>query len=380
MEKQGENANIGDVFCLKFENELPDNFNKKSPLPYDNELFANNLTIRLLECDSVKLNFNVKSKPKPKPEPKLYYIEEWDCSLKITELKVKFTSKNIYDLLRIYGNNSTIINFLNTKNIDYFGVLNIALNDKNIDVIKILFNNELITQKLQYNRFTDKMVYNILTIFENNNKDYNDIVNILISNDFNFCYVFMFLLVQNDTNIAKTLLENNHFLTKIISDFNLYGIRFDNQITYYILKIFSSNPKILDYLISNQADLLGALHEAIDYNNISYMEQNYNIVKSILETGINVNLLNKNYTAITVACINNNINIVKLLLANGADIYVKDGWNKNTIDYYNYNYIKGHEIFQIIQNWNKISLLYTLSKLENYSGIFFNINEIIDFI
>ncbi len=190
----------------------------------------------------------------------------------------------------------------------------------------------------------------------------------------------MFLLVQNDTNIAKTLLENNRFLTKIISDFDFYGIRFDNQITYYILKIFSSNPKILDYLISNQADLLGALHEAIDYNNISCMEQNYNIVKSILETGINVNLLNKNYTAITVACINNNINIVKLLLANGADIYVKDGWNKNTIDYYNYNYIKGHEIFQIIQNWNKISLLYTLSKLENYSEIFFNINDIIDFI
>ena len=37
---------------------------------------------------------------------------------------------------------------------------------------------------------------------------------------------------------------------------------------YYILKIFGSNPKILEYLINNQADLLGSLHCAIKANNI----------------------------------------------------------------------------------------------------------------
>ncbi len=142
MSNSSINAGISDMFWLHID-YLPDNFNLKHRSLNELEL-PGSMSIRLLECDSYsyKIDFDkYMDWNNFKPVPELYFIDEWKCLLKIIESKANLTSENTYDLLRIYGNNSTIINFLSTKNIDYFGVLNIALNDKNIDVIKILFNN-----------------------------------------------------------------------------------------------------------------------------------------------------------------------------------------------------------------------------------------------
>lgn len=105
---------------------------------------------------------------------------------------------------------------------------------------------------------------------------------------------------------------------------------------------YSTNEVFLQKLIDNGADVYDtALREAASYNNI-------NAVKVLLKNNANVNAQN-NYgkTALMLACYNGNLEITKMLLEAGADKNIKDD-NKYDALYYAREYGKNEEIIKLL--------------------------------
>lgn len=69
------------------------------------------------------------------------------------------------------------------------------------------------------------------------------------------------------------------------------------------------------------------LIEAAEYGDIKR-------IKELIKNGVNVNTPNANgFTAITIAAMNNNLDMLRLLLSAGANPYIRAKNNQNAVDW-----------------------------------------------
>ena len=220
---------------------------------------------------------------------------------------------------------------------------------ENIEMVKLLIKNKAdvnIAYDGDYENEETPLMYAIM-------KGYKETVKILIANkaDINrrnrnnanaLIYAYMF----GHEDIADILLQNgSDSLYKSLKVCHL------NQSTLLNLNVplinaahYSTNEVFLQKLIDSGAykdyDYDTALREAASYNNI-------NAVKVLIKNNADVNVQNRGgMTALMSACYNGNLEMTKMLLDAGADKSIKRG-NYDAL-YYAREYGKNEEIIKLL--------------------------------
>ncbi|PTY40331.1 ankyrin repeat domain-containing protein [Brachyspira hampsonii] len=186
-------------------------------------------------------------------------------------------------------------------------------------------------------------------------KGYKETVKILIANkaDINkknsnnanaLIYAYMF----GHDDIADTLLQNgSDSLDKSLKVCRLnQSTLLSSNVPLINTVVYSTNEVFLQKLIDNCADVnyktydfRTALVEAAEYNNI-------NAVKVLLKNNADVNVQNNGKTALMWACYNGNLEMTKMLLDAGTDKNIKNG-NYDAL-YYAREYGKNEEIIKLL--------------------------------
>lgn len=145
---------------------------------------------------------------------------------------------------------------------------------------------------------------------------------------------------HKDFEKAKTLIKNG-------ADVN-YRIGCPEMSYTPLMRVVSSSPESIDFLVKNGADvnaksndaLLGWLYAHFVQRTFNAMSFNvgYNPnmanVRALVENGIDLNWQNNvGQTALMIAAIWNNKDIVKYLIEKGADINIKDKSGKTALDH-----------------------------------------------
>jgi ankyrin repeat protein len=178
---------------------------------------------------------------------------------------------------------------------------------------------------------------------------------------FNISFLWQ-AIEKNDINIVKYLLP------KVISDINMKNVRGDTAImqavklkNYEIVKLLHENGADVNIQNNNGSiPLMIAIYEGnknisdflLDKSDINIIDKKRNniiayaikskletptiiisIIKTCIDKGININTPNINgYTPLMLASVVGNTDIVKFLLANGADKNLKNRINKTAFD------------------------------------------------
>lgn len=220
---------------------------------------------------------------------------------------------------------------------------------ENIEMVKLLIKNKAdinIAYDGDYENEETPLMYAIM-------KGYKETVKILIENkadinkrNRNNANALIYAYMYGHEDIANILLQNgSDSLDKSLKVCDL------NQSTLLNLNVplinaahYSTNEVFLQKLIDNGTykdyDYDTALREAASYNNI-------NAVKVLIKNNADVNVQNRGgMTALMSACYNGNLEMTKMLLDAGADKSIKRG-NYDAL-YYAREYGKNEEIIKLL--------------------------------
>ncbi|AEM21841.1 ankyrin repeat-containing protein [Brachyspira intermedia PWS/A] len=264
-------------------------------------------------------------------------------------------------ILAVDNNNMEMVKLLLSygADIDYqgfrgrtalFSSLNKGDNGKeNIEMVKLLIKNKAdvnIAYDGDYENEETPLMYAIM-------KGYKETVKILIENkadinrrNRNNANALIYAYMYGHEDIANILLQNgSDSLDKSLKVCDL------NQSTLLNLNVplinaahYSTNEVFLQKLIDSGSykdyDYDTALREAASYNNI-------NAVKVLIKNNADVNVQNRDgMTALMSACYNGNLEMTKMLLDAGADKSIKRG-NYDAL-YYAREYGKNEEIIKLL--------------------------------
>ena len=220
---------------------------------------------------------------------------------------------------------------------------------ENIEMVKLLIKNKAdvnIAYDGDYENEETPLMYAIM-------KGYKETVKILIANkadinkrNRNNANALIYAYMYGHEDIANILLQNgSDSLDKSLKVCDL------NQSTLLNLNVplinaahYSTNEVFLQKLIDSGSykdyDYDTALREAASYNNI-------NAVKVLIKNNADVNVQNRDgMTALMSACYNGNLEMTKMLLDAGADKSIKRG-NHDAL-YYAREYGKNEEIIKLL--------------------------------
>ena len=220
---------------------------------------------------------------------------------------------------------------------------------ENIEMVKLLIKNKAdvnIAYDGDYENEETPLMYAIM-------KGYKETVKILIANkadinkrNRNNANALIYAYMYGHEDIANILLQNgSDSLDKSLKVCDL------NQSTLLNLNVplinaahYSTNEVFLQKLIDSGSykdyDYDTALREAASYNNI-------NAVKVLIKNNADVNVQNRDgMTALMSACYNGNLEMTKMLLDAGADKSIKRG-NYDAL-YYAREYGKNEEIIKLL--------------------------------
>ncbi|WP_020003334.1 ankyrin repeat domain-containing protein [Brachyspira innocens] len=220
---------------------------------------------------------------------------------------------------------------------------------ENIEMVKLLIKNKAdvnIAYDGDYENEETPLMYAIM-------KGYKETVKILIANkadinkrNRNNANALIYAYMYGHEDIADILLQNgSDSLDKSLKVCDL------NQSTLLNLNVplinaahYSTNEVFLQKLIDSGSykyyDYDTALREATSYNNI-------NAVKVLIKNNADVNVQNRDgMTALMSACYNGNLEMTKMLLNAGADKSIKRG-NYDAL-YYAREYGKNEEIIKLL--------------------------------
>ena len=221
---------------------------------------------------------------------------------------------------------------------------------ENIEMVKLLIKNKAdvnIAYDGDYENEETPLMYAVM-------KGYKETVKILIENkaDINKRNIYnanalLYAYMYGHEDIADILLQNgSDSLDKSLKVCDLnQSTLLNHNVPLINAAHYSTNEVFLQKLIDSGADVNyknddTALTEAASYNNI-------NAVKVLLKNNANVNVQNYyDMTALMSACRNGNLEMTKMLLDAGADKSIKRG-NYDAL-YYAREYGKNEEIIKLL--------------------------------
>ena len=220
---------------------------------------------------------------------------------------------------------------------------------ENIEMVKLLIKNKAdvnIAYDGDYENEETPLMYAIM-------KGYKETVKILIENkadvnkrNRNNANALIYAYMYGHEDIANILLQNgSDSLDKILKVCDLnQSTLLNRNVPLINAAAYSTNEVFLQKLIDNGAykdyDYDTALTEAAYYNNI-------NAVKVLIKNNADVNVQNKyGMTALMSACYNGNLEMTKMLLDAGADKSIKRG-DYDAL-YYAREYGKNEEIIKLL--------------------------------
>ena len=147
-----------------------------------------------------------------------------------------------------------------------------------------------------------------------------------------------------DHNFISSLLikiimaKNAILLNELLADINEINFFDKNKRTLLMYSCLINDEKIFDILFKkkqnfNSQDLLknNVLHYAVKFYGMKRNYSNFNKIKKLLSTEIDINSVNFfNQTPLMFAAIYNDENIVEYLCKNGADPNIANGWGDFT--------------------------------------------------
>ena len=251
--------------------------------------------------------------------------------------------KNDLKLLKLINNN---LGSININDLDLYNFNNIIKGNLSINLFKE-FRNLFIFIKdnadiSNLNEFGHRLYCDILVSNSINFNTKKNIMDLLI-NDFKYNINYynrckentIFTLIRNNIsniyNICKLLFEHGININII----NTSGSTVLHRYCEYILQ--DNDYQLLDLLMDNYNLKLNEI------NNKKYTPfmiicghqgHNTNLLIHFMEPSL-INLKNKNsYTSIIYLCYcNSSIESMKYLIENGADVYIRDKYGKNALDY-----------------------------------------------
>ncbi|OEJ14027.1 hypothetical protein BFL38_04630 [Brachyspira hampsonii] len=186
-------------------------------------------------------------------------------------------------------------------------------------------------------------------------KGYKETVKILIANkadinkrNSNNANALIYAYMYGHEDIADILLQNgSDSLDKSLKVCRLnQSTLLSGNVPLRNAAVYSTNEVFLQKIIDNCADVnyktydfKTVLIEAAEYNNI-------NAVKVLLKNNADVNVQNNGKTALMWACRSGNLEMTKMLLEAGADKNIKDG-NYDAL-YYAREYGKNEEVIKLL--------------------------------
>ena len=321
------------------------------------------------EAENILKKYNVDINNLDYEDFSLLSIAVMDNNMEMAELLLKYkadvnTVVNDGDtalILAVDNNNMEMVKLLLSygADIDYqgfrgrtalFSSLNKGDNGKeNIEMVKLLIKNKAdvnIAYDGDYENEETPLMYAIM-------KGYKETVKILIENkadvnkrNRNNANALIYAYMYGHEDIANILLQNgSDSLDKILKVCDLnQSTLLNRNVPLINAAAYSTNEVFLQKLIDNGAykdyDYDTALTEAAYYNNI-------NAVKVLIKNNADVNVQNKyGMTALMSACYNGNLEMTKMLLDAGADKSIKRG-DYDAL-YYAREYGKNEEIIKLL--------------------------------
>lgn len=206
--------------------------------------------------------------------------------------------------------------------------LNSMFNDDNIELFELYFNHSLrIFKEQQFEYFVIKLGKN-KSDFKVNYYEFSS----------NCQEIFLQALKYNAIKIAEFLCYKLRFFPFKANSFDILknNIKFATILDLYISKVDLHMINIEEiYKYSKETDRINLAKRFISSNPtdgfLNLCESNcIEIVKSCIDSGVDVNLINKKYqTALMIAVEKGHIEIVKLLVNAGAKLDLED-YNENT--------------------------------------------------
>jgi ankyrin repeat protein len=273
------------------------------------------------------------------------------CELLIekgADLNLKNTEGTTSLMISILENNSNISKLLIEKGAD----LNLTDNEDNTSLMLSIEKNNFDICKLLIEKGADLNL--------KNNKGYTSLMLAVVENNFNICK----LLIEKDVDLN---LKNNDGYTSLMisiknNSFFAYYNNIKNKKIYFL-----NNLYIIKLLIKKGADLniennkkLTPLFFCIKFNNLG-------MFKFLIKNNVDINFQNSyGLTPLMFCIINNydnddyNIDYIKILIENNANIFIKDKKEKTAFGHYNYFYsITNNKNNYIEENKEIINLINT---------------------
>jgi len=154
-----------------------------------------------------------------------------------------------------------------------------------------------------------------------------DIIKILVENkdDSDGITSLAYAINKGNLDVVKFLVENKDDINTKDS----YGI------TSLIYAINKGNLDVVKFLVENKDDLITKDSDGVTPLVCAINKGNLDIVKFLVENGADINTENDTCIPLIYAVIREKPDIVEFLLLKGADIKIKDFYKKNAYDYAN---------------------------------------------
>jgi hypothetical protein len=307
----------------KTNNYVLNNLNDESPLY--NAVKNNNIPLVKILCD-IGIDPNLSDKN----SLPLIKATEMNLSNIITILINATKDVNIKDINdktplinAIINNNIDIINLLIKKraSVDYLNPLYYAVISNNIDIVQLLIKAGASVNQLNGNQ--ENILYQVLN---NNNNNINiDIIKLLIDNNIDidnsdtYGYTpFDKAVNNNNSDVLKLLIEKETDINKLNTNGEnlLYRALDNNNINIDIIRLLIDKGIDVNKLSNSN---ISPLFFAIRNNN------NIDVIKLLIDKGVDINNIDNNgFTALTYMISTNNIDVAELLIKKGANINLED--------------------------------------------------------
>jgi ankyrin repeat protein len=207
---------------------------------------------------------------------------------------------------------------VNAKNFDNNTPLNLAIYDEDIDMVKTL-----LSKGAYINSHEREVEPPIICASSRGNLE---IARLLIAAGANVNAIqnwsgwspLMMACSSNNVELAKVLITNG-------ADIN-YASHY-NDSALAVAALSPGRLEVLKFLLSTRRIHLESIHSRVLYEAIDRC--NEEAVKALIASGIPVNYPEMEFPILAFACRSKNLNIIKMLLAAGANFEVKDyAWNE----------------------------------------------------
>lgn len=225
-------------------------------------------------------------------------IKELNQVLRFVEVNISDSIGNTILMYAVQNNKIQMVKYLlqrgadpNLTNIEELNALDISRNNKTEKITEIIKEFQYIDWKQQENKFTEEF--------------------------------FEYALDNDNSKIVEEFLTNGR---------NIDDITISNEISPIVYAIFENSQNVI-FLLLDKGVNPNHTFDTRPILSIAAMFNQYEVSKKIIEKGANINAFDGPLTtALMFAAEDGNLDIVKLLIANGADVALLDIKNETAKD------------------------------------------------